>query len=144
MELTPVTCKDLALSRSLPTRCALLETLSYSFGLVVRQKTSDRLEKLRRCVQRSNWKGWGTWLGFAWLCVAILWREVLSSLLSPSWQAKHKEAKTKTTCKRSWHQSPARILRLVVVCLHVVPYWRRSLTGLGWLSDLKHQTVLRN
>ena len=53
-------------------------------------------------------------------------------------------AKTKTACKRSWHQSPARILRLVVVCLHVVPYWRRSLTRLGWLSDLKSQTVLRN
>jgi hypothetical protein len=33
-------------------------------------------------------------------------------------------AKTKTACKRSWHQSPARILRLVVVCLHVVPVVR--------------------
>ncbi len=53
-------------------------------------------------------------------------------------------AKTMTACKRSWHQSSARILRLVVVCLHVVPYWRRSLTRLGWLSDLKSQTVLRN
>ena len=53
-------------------------------------------------------------------------------------------AKTKTACKRSWHQSPARILRLVVVCLHVVPYWRRSLTCLGWLSDWKRQTVLSN
>ncbi len=53
-------------------------------------------------------------------------------------------AKTKTACKRSWHQSPARILRFVVVCLHVVPYWRRSLTCLGWLSDWKRWTVLRN
>ena len=34
-ELTPVTCEDLALSCSVPTRCALLEMLPYSFGLVV-------------------------------------------------------------------------------------------------------------
>jgi hypothetical protein len=48
MELTPVTCEDLALCRSVPTRRALLETLPYLSGLVVRLKTLDRLEKFRR------------------------------------------------------------------------------------------------
>ena len=48
MELTPVTCEDLALCRSVPTRRALLETLPYLSGLVVRLKMLDRLEKFRR------------------------------------------------------------------------------------------------
>jgi hypothetical protein len=39
---------------SVPTCCALLETLPYLFGLVVQLKTLKCLEKFRRCLLLSN------------------------------------------------------------------------------------------